>query len=161
MTSALTINWASFTGRQGPSAISHYVKATSITPSFSTPYNQMGYAYRFLEKFDDAEKAFKKYTELIPNDPNPYDSYAELLLKRGRFDESIKAYEKALSIDPNFVASYIGIGNDYLAMGKTDQARGRSANLPHARNNGERRRRISGTLHRTCTTARPTRRSAS
>ena len=49
-------------GRQEyTSAISHYVKATSIAPSFSTPYNQMGYAYRFLEKFDDAEKAFKKY----------------------------------------------------------------------------------------------------
>src|SRR4029453_7565105 len=111
-------------GRQEyTSAISHYVKATTINPSFSTPYNQMGYAYRFLEKFDDAEKAFTKYIELIPNDPNPHDSYAEFLMKRGRFDESIKAYEKALSIDPNFVNSYVGIGNDYLAMGKTDQAR--------------------------------------
>jgi len=128
-------------GRQEyTSAISQYVKATSINPSFSPPYNQMGYAYRFLEKFDDAEKAFKKYIELIPNDPNPYDSYAELLMKRGRFDESIKAYEKALSIDPNFVASYVGIGNDYLAMGKTDQARGAFAKLAaHARNTGERR----------------------
>ena len=42
-------------------------------------------------------------------------------MKMGRFDESIKAYEKALSIDPNFVNSYVGIGNDYLAMGKTEQ----------------------------------------
>ena len=100
----------------------------------------MGYAYRFLEKFDDAEKAFKKYVELIPNDPNPHDSYAELLMKRGRFDESIKAYEKALSIDPNFVNSYVGIGNDYLAMGKTDQARAAFGKLAaRARNTGERR----------------------
>jgi len=128
-------------GRQEyTSAIAHYLKATSINPSFSPPYNQLGYAYRFLEKFDDAEKAFKKYIELIPNDPNPYDSYAELLLKRGRFDESIKAYEKALSIDSNFVASYVGIGNDYLAMGKTDQARETFSKLAaHARNTGERR----------------------
>jgi len=128
-------------GRQEySSAISHYVKATSINPSFSTPYNQMGYAYRFLERFDDAEKAFKKYTELIPNDPNPYDSYAELLMKRARFDESIKAYEKALAIDPNFVNSYVGIGNDYLAMGKTEQARETFAKLTaRARNTGERR----------------------
>ena len=128
-------------GRQEyTSAISHYLKATTINPSFSTPYNQMGYAYRFLEKFDDAEKAFRKYTELIPNDPNPYDSYAELLMKRGRFDESIKAYEKALSIDPNFVNSYVGIGNDYLAMGKTDLARATFAKLAaRARNTGEKR----------------------
>ncbi|HEY7056619.1 MAG TPA: tetratricopeptide repeat protein, partial [Vicinamibacterales bacterium] len=98
-------------------AVEHFVKATQINPTFSQPYNQLGYAYRFLEKYDEAERTFKKYTELIPDDPNPYDSYAELLMKRGRFDESIKSYEKALSIDPNFVASYIGIGNDYLFMG--------------------------------------------
>ena len=67
------------------------VKATAINPSFSTPYNQLGYAYRFLEKFPEAEDAFKKYTQLIPDDPNPYDSYAELLMKMGRFDESIKS----------------------------------------------------------------------
>ena len=99
-------------------AIDHFVKATTINPSFSQPYNQLGYAYRFIEKYDEAEKTFKKYTELIPDDPNPYDSYAELLMKRGRFDESITSYRKALSIDPNFVASYIGIGNDYLFMGR-------------------------------------------
>src|SRR5262249_51599974 len=88
-----------------PAAIAAYQKATSINPSFSQPYNQMGYAYRFLGKYAEAEQAFKKYIELIPNDPNPYDSYAELLMKTGRFDESIKNYEKALSIDPNFMSS--------------------------------------------------------
>jgi tetratricopeptide (TPR) repeat protein len=128
-------------GRQEyETAIKHYVKATAINSSYSPTYNQLGYAYRFLEKFSDAEQAFKKYTELIPGDPNPYDSYAELLMKIGRFDESIKMYEKALSIDPNFVASYVGIGNNYLAMGRPEQARTTFAKLASvARNNGEKR----------------------
>jgi tetratricopeptide (TPR) repeat protein len=128
-------------GRQDyDNAIAEFVKATSINAKFSPPYNQLGYAYRFLERFSDAETAFKKYTELIPDDPNPYDSYAELLMKIGRFDESIKMYEKALSIDPNFVNSYVGIGNDYLGMGKTEQARTAFAKIDaHARNTGERR----------------------
>ena len=104
-------------------AIEHFVKATTINPSFSQPYNQLGYAYRFIEKYGEAEKTFKKYTELIPDDPNLYDSYAELLMKRGRFEESIKMYQKALSIDSNFVASYIGIGNDYQFMGRPEDAR--------------------------------------
>ena len=128
-------------GRQDyTNAVTHFVKATTINPSFSQPYNQLGYAYRFLEKFDQAEQAFKKYTELIPNDPNPYDSYAELLMKTGRFQESIAMYEKALAIDKNFIASYIGIGNDYLYMGRPDQARtafGKIATV--ARSTGERR----------------------
>jgi tetratricopeptide (TPR) repeat protein len=121
-------------------AIAQYVAATSINADFSTPYTPLGYAYRFVERFNDAEAAFKKYTQMIPNDPNPYDSYAELLMKMGRFDESIAAYRKALAIDPNFVNSYVGIGSNYLAMGKTDDARATFAKLQSvARNTGERR----------------------
>jgi tetratricopeptide (TPR) repeat protein len=138
---ARTLLGNTYFGRQEyETAITHFVKATTINPSFSQPYNQLGYAYRFIEKYDDAEKAFKKYTELIPGDPNPYDSYAELLMKIGRFDESIKLYEKALSLDRNFVASYIGIGSNYLSMGQPEQARAAFAKIADvARNTGERR----------------------
>ena len=76
-----------------------------------------------MGQYPEAEQAFKKYIELIPGDPNPYDSYAELLMKTGRFEESIKNYEKALSVDPNFIASYIGIGNNHVFMGKPEEAR--------------------------------------
>lgn len=121
-------------------AIAHFVKATTINPSFSQSYNQLGYAYRFQDRFAEAEGAFKKYIQLIPNDPNPYDSYAELLMKMGRFEESIKNYEKALSLDGNFVASHVGIGNNYLSMGKFDQARTAFSRIAAvARNTGERR----------------------
>ncbi len=128
-------------GRQDYAAsIEAYAKATAINPAFSQPYNQMGYAYRFLGKYDEAERAFKKYIELIPNDPNPYDSYAELLMKMGRFQESIRSYEKALSVDPHFVASYVGIGNDHVFMGQPAEARKTYARLTAvARNDGERR----------------------
>jgi len=128
-------------GRQDyDAAIKEFVKATTINPSFSQPYNQLGYAYRFLDRYADAETAFKKYIELIPGDPNPHDSYAELLMKMGRFDESIKAYEKALSLDPNFVASYIGIGHDHLFAGRPDEARATFSKIDAiARNSGERR----------------------
>jgi len=128
-------------GRQDyHTAVQYFEKAIQINPSYTAPYNQLGYAYRFLGRYDDAEKTFKKYTELIPDDPNPYDSYAELLMKMGRFDDSIKAYQKALSIDPNFIASYIGIGNDFLYMGDTEKARTSFAKINDvARNTGERR----------------------
>ena len=128
-------------GRQDyEAAVKAFVKATSINPAFSQPYNQLGYAYRFLDRLDDAETAFKKYVQLIPGDPNPHDSYAELLMKKGRFAESIAAYEKALSLDPNFVASHVGIGNNYLCEGRTDQARAAFARIAAvARTTGEKR----------------------
>jgi tetratricopeptide (TPR) repeat protein len=126
-----------------PAAVVEYQKAVQIDPKFSAPYNQLGYAYRFMDKMADAEKTFKKYTELIPDDPNPYDSYAELLMKLGRFDESIKTYEKALAVDPNFVASLVGIGNNYIFMGKGDDARKSFAKLTAiARTDGEKRQAL-------------------
>ena len=128
-------------GRQDwAAAVAEYEKATAINPSFSQPYNQMGYAYRFLDKYDEAERAFRKYIELIPGDPNPYDSYAELLMKMGRFEDSIKNYEKALALDKNFVASWVGIGNDHMFMGHGEQARQAFAKVSAvARNDGEKR----------------------
>jgi len=121
-------------------AVVEYNKAAGANSAFSQPYNQLGYSYRFLGKFAEAERAFKKYIELIPADPNPYDSYAELLMKMGRFDESIESYKKALSFDRNFIASYIGIGNDSLFIGNGPAARKAYADLTAvARNNGERR----------------------
>ena len=138
---AQTLLANTYFGRQEyQNAIDHFVKATEINAAFSQPYNQMGYAYRFLGKYGEAEAAFKKYVELIPGDPNPYDSYAELLMKMGRFDESIAMYNKALAIDPNFVASYIGIGNDQLFKGQPAAARETFAKIAKvARNTGEKR----------------------
>ena len=128
-------------GRQNyAKAIEHYTTATTINPSFSQPYNQLGYANRSLVKYPEAERAFRQYIKLIPDDPNPYDSYAELLMKMGRFDESIQNYEKALSIDAHFVASLIGIANDQIFQGKTDAARATLLRLDAvARNAGEKR----------------------
>src|SRR5262249_51168754 len=53
-------------------AVESLQRAAEIAPAFTQPYNQLGYAYRFQGKFDEAEKAFKKYTELLPDDPNPH-----------------------------------------------------------------------------------------
>jgi len=123
-----------------PNAIKAFEAAIKINPTFSPPYNQVGYAYRFVDRLQDAEKAFKKYIELIPDDPNPYDSMGELLMKMGRFDDSIASYRKALAIDPKFVASLVGIGNDQMFQGKLDDARKTfSSLLTIARGDGEKR----------------------
>lgn len=122
-------------------AIREYERAIQINPSYSPPYNSLGYAHRSLGDYGKAEQAFQRYIELIPDEPNPYDSYAELLMKMGRFEESIAHYKKALEKDPDFVASYIGIGNNQIFMGRTGEARVTFAELHDniARTDGERR----------------------
>lgn len=121
-------------------SIAVYEKAVAINPDFSQPYNQMGYANRFIGDFDKAEQAFKKYIKLIPDDPNPYDSYAELLMEMGEYRKSIANYEKALDINPQFTNSFLGIASDYNFMGKhKDALRELKRLLAVARDNGQRR----------------------
>ena len=121
-------------------AISEMEKAAKIDAQYSSPYNYLGYAYRFLDDYAGAEKAFKKYIELIPGDPNGYDSYAELLYKMGKHDESIAQYDKALSVDANILNAYIGIGNNQMVQGKLDAARASFAKIGTlARTTGEKR----------------------
>jgi len=100
----------------------------------------LGYAYRFLGKYDEAERIFQKYIQLIPDDPNPYDSYAELLLKEGKYDESIANYRKALDHDPTFVASALGIATNLNHQGDYAAARRELDNMiASAGNDGQRR----------------------
>ncbi len=104
-------------------ALEKYYTIIEIAPEFSAAYNQMGYCFRALEKYDSAEVAFDKYIQLIPNEPNPYDSYAELLLKRGKYQKSIEMYREALKIDLEFSPSHIGIATNYNLMGEHKKAR--------------------------------------
>jgi tetratricopeptide (TPR) repeat protein len=124
-------------------AIEQYVKVIEIAPEYSPTYNILGYAYRQIEKYPEAENAFKKYIQLVPGDPNPYDSYAELLMKMGRFDESIANYQKALKIDKNFVSSRIGIAADYMYKGMSDSGSAELTKLSDlSRNDGELRQAL-------------------
>ncbi len=139
---ALNLLGQFYFGQQNFQACIDYLKkAAVISPAYSSPYNMLGYSYRNIGDFANAEKTFKKYIKLIPVDPNPYDSYAELLLKEGKYNQSIEQYEKALSIDPHFVSSYLGMASDYNYLGKNKIAREKLNKLFNdiARNEGERR----------------------
>ena len=129
-----------FGQQEFPQAVQYYKKATEISPTFSSAFNLLGYAYRQNLDYPNAEQAFKKYIELIPGDPNPYDSYAELLLKMGKFDDSITQYRKALSIDQNFINAHQGIGMALLYKGNADEAAAEIQKITDkARSDAERR----------------------
>jgi tetratricopeptide (TPR) repeat protein len=126
--------------QQFEAAIASFTRATELDPEFSPAWNALGYAYRPLGRYAEAERAFKRYIALIPNEPNPYDSYAELLLKVGRHDESIAMYRKALEADSHFVASYVGIAANLMYSGRHAEARAEARRLGAvARDDRERR----------------------
>jgi len=119
-------------------AVTLYEKVIALDPAWSFPWNQLGYANRFLGDYAAAEKAFVRYVALVPKDPNPHDSLAELYFKAGKFEQGIASYEKALAVDPNFIASYVGIANCQVGLGRPAEARATLAKLKKlARNPGD------------------------
>ncbi len=154
---ALTLLGIYYFGLQDyPTAIRYLTQATAVSPTFTPPYNQLGYAYRLEGKYPEAEKTFQKYIELLPGDPNPHDSYGEFLMKVGRFDESITSYQRALALDPHFVPSLIGIANDQMFQGKGEEARKTLRKMASvARNDGERRQSLFWTAQSYVLEGRP------
>ena len=106
-----------------------YKRTLALDPGYAPSWNQIGYALRFLGRYNEAEEAFAKYVAAIPNDPNPYDSQGEFLLKVGKFEKSIASYRKALAIDAHFIPSYVGIANAQMGLERYDDARATLASL--------------------------------
>ncbi len=98
-------------------------KALAIDPNYAPALNEIGYAYAFERKFDQAIAAMKRYAEVIPNEPNPQDSYAEILRLAGRYDDALTHYREALKLMPAFYSSQQGLGDTYALMGDQERAR--------------------------------------
>ncbi len=104
-------------------SIQPFKKAIKIDSQYHPAYNNLGYAYSSLGKYDEAEQTLKKYVELIPAEANPHDTYAEVLMKQGKISESIVEYKKSLAIDPTFYYSHIGLGTNYVFLGRGGEGR--------------------------------------
>ena len=127
--------------KEWTAAIEQYLIAVKIDPSFSQPYNGLGYCYRFIGDLITAENCFLKYLHLLPDDPNPYDSYADLLSEMGRHDEAITIYRKAVEIRPDFVSAHLGIAWNHCVLGDYSKAIDQLSELYNASSDDDRRRR--------------------
>ena len=68
-------------------------------------YNQLGYAYMDLGKYEDAKNAFDKYIELAPNLANPFDSKGDYFMATKQFEKAYESYMKAFGNDSSFEVS--------------------------------------------------------
>jgi tetratricopeptide (TPR) repeat protein len=65
-------------------------------------YNNLGYAYLKLKKYEEAGNAFDKYIELAPNVPNPYDSKGDYFMSTKNYRKAYESYMKAHEIDSSW-----------------------------------------------------------
>ena len=81
-------------------AVEDYKEAIARYPYDPDFYINLGFVYRKLEEYGNAEKAFRKAISLRDKDWMSWSNLANALLKQNRLPETIATFEKALKCAP-------------------------------------------------------------
>jgi tetratricopeptide (TPR) repeat protein len=94
-------------------AISEYIKAIAIDPSYTLTYYNLGIAYASIGQ---TERAMDNYELALMADPNYADArynYALLLQSQGFTDDAIAQYKKILAANPNDASTHLSLAGLY------------------------------------------------
>ncbi len=103
-------------------AIQAYLNAIKLAPEKISPWNNLGYLYRKLERHAEALAAFQKAVDQNETDAVGWNGLGDLYHELGRNDDAIYAFLKAVEISPTYASSWNGLGNVYLAESQLEEA---------------------------------------
>jgi tetratricopeptide (TPR) repeat protein len=112
-------------------AVNFFENAARLAPFDYRYWSNLGRAYEKAERFDDAERAFKRAISLAPEYSNPRWHYGNFLLRRGRDDEAIEQLRKAAQYDSIYREQAFAIAWNYFGE-DTDKVDQFAANNPDA-----------------------------
>lgn len=98
---------ADLKSKQYAKAVSDLTKAAEYNQKDGAIYYNLGTAYIFLNKYDEAEKALMRARELLPNNPDILDRLGFIYEKRKQYAKALDTYQKAYQLkrDPQIKAS--------------------------------------------------------
>ncbi|GMT49799.1 MAG: hypothetical protein IEMM0008_1338 [bacterium] len=99
-------------------AVIHYKKSLEVEAT-AEAYTFLGWAYSFMEKYDEAISECHKAIRIDPGFGNPYNDIGSYLMKKEQFKEAIPWFEKAKKAkrydNPEF--PYCNLGKVYESLG--------------------------------------------
>ncbi len=97
-------------------------RAIQRFPSNPFPHNNLGVAFRKLNRLDEAEACYKKALALKPDYVAAHYNLGMVFYDRGRLDEAEACYKKALALKPDYVAAHYNLGMVFYDRGRLDEA---------------------------------------
>jgi tetratricopeptide (TPR) repeat protein len=112
-------------------AIDFFEKATKVDPNYSDAYNNLGFAYEKLGRFDAAITFYKKaVSNLTYSTPEKaYISLGNAYYRLGKYEDALYSYKEAIKRAPNMGLPYMRMALCYNAMGRYGDA---SSAMTHA-----------------------------
>ncbi len=106
---------------QASQAYTRYANDAADNFSYAKTLLMIGKILIKQRRYEDAELTILKSTRMYPN-AESYYLYAVALGGSQKFDDAVIQYQKAISVYPNYTDAYIGLGNAFHQLNKTDQA---------------------------------------
>jgi protein O-mannosyl-transferase len=118
-------------------AVGQFQKATSISPNFTMPVNNLISSLKASGQYDEAIAAQQKaqllphlaaidhYRQALKIDPTSFYAHNNLgnsLVACGRFDEAVAEYRKALKLKEDYAPAHNNLANILLKQNKIDEA---------------------------------------
>ena len=105
-------------------AIDFFARATAIDPGYSEAYNNLGFSYERLGRFNEAIPFYKKaVSNLLYTTPDKaYIGMGNAYYRLGKFEDAINSYKEAAKRNPNLSLTYLRIALCYNAMGRYGDA---------------------------------------
>ncbi len=99
----------------------HLERAMELDESNGDGYAELGY-YRWVQKQDGADEAFKMAIKLSPNSTDVLDTYATVLRLEARNQEALVLIERALELDPLSVRLLYQKGRTNVGLARYEEA---------------------------------------
>jgi spermidine synthase/tetratricopeptide (TPR) repeat protein len=82
----------------------------------------LGLAYARVQRYDEAEAAFREATSLSPYDGQAHSSLSRLLIEVGRFEEALAAADESIRRDPDFLWAHFNRAWALEKLGRKQEA---------------------------------------
>jgi tetratricopeptide (TPR) repeat protein len=103
-------------------AIAEYQNAIELVPDHLQANHGLGILYMKMERYDTAEKIFKKVLRIDPYLAPAHFNLGSVYVAQNRYPEAINQYEAALEIDPNYEFAAAWAAVVYERLGQSGEA---------------------------------------
>ena len=97
-------------------------RSLDLLPGNSAAWLSLGIELVQQQKYETASAVFRRAFQLNSEDVWARQNFALCLQKLGRKDEAIREFKRSLAIKPRFGMAYLGLGQLYEEMGRTNEA---------------------------------------
>jgi len=105
-------------------AIDFFEKATKLDSNYSDAYNNLGFAYEKLGRYDTAISFYKKALAnlVYPTPEKAYISMGNSYYRLGKYEDALYSYKEAIKRAPDLSLPYMRMALCYNAMGRYGDA---------------------------------------